>query len=435
MIVPMERTRLVKSSLGGGQFLGRPPEEILYQIHESKAGLERLTVSDIVNTLNEFSLKLFKDDSQLMRRFPNHGLPFLVRFCSRESLEDILSASFENPLALDKFIEKGRANRQECCVPRGVVGHWAAGNVPTLGFLTAILATLTKNVNLVRLSTSAGLFVPSLLQTLWSLGEAGKLIASSIILVTYDWSEENEIGEFMSELSDVRVIWGSDESVSEIKRLPAKVRVVDLVFSNKTSFAIVGRSALAKRKMQSLARLVAHDISVFNQQACASPHTVFLRTLDKEVLRNFCEELANALHSVGRDNTSQPVSSDGVMAVLNLRTQYHMMNTCWSSDDMSYSIFLDDKAEIGPAIGNRSIFIRPLPDLEVLKTKITSSIQTVGVMASSEEFEEITRSLAKTGVERFTPLGAMTDFESPWDGFLMPQMFVRSISRARPNLL
>lgn len=46
-----------------------------------------------------------------------------------------------------------------------------------------------------------------------------------------------------------------------------------------------------------------------------------------------------------------------------------------------------------------------------------------------DQFEKITTLFGAKGIQHFTPVGAMTYFESPWDGYFLPQHLVRWTSR------
>ena len=51
--------------------------------------------------------------------------------------------SFGSMEALNKFSSKKKGIKFQV-LPKGLVVHWIAGNVPTLGFLSLILGIITK---------------------------------------------------------------------------------------------------------------------------------------------------------------------------------------------------------------------------------------------------------------------------------------------------
>ena len=108
-----------------------------------------------------------------------------------------------------------------------------------------------------------------------------------------------------------------------------------------------------------------------------------------------------------------------------------MFHKATYSKGTEYSIFSDNESKLGPPIGNRTIYVRKLPDLETLSTIIPPNIQSVGIAADDDEMEYFTTLLGSCGVHRITALGSMTHFELPWDGIFIPQHLVRWTSR--PN--
>lgn len=106
-----------------------------------------------------------------------------------------------------------------------------------------------------------------------------------------------------------------------------------------------------------------------------------------------------------------------------------MFHRAWYSDGIEFSILSDDKVKLGPPIGNRTIFLRKVKDLSEIAELITPKVQTIGILTDADQYEQLTNLFGAMGTQRFTKLGMMTYFESPWDGYNMPQNFVRWASR------
>jgi hypothetical protein len=106
-----------------------------------------------------------------------------------------------------------------------------------------------------------------------------------------------------------------------------------------------------------------------------------------------------------------------------------MFYNAWYSEGTEFTILADDKLELGTPIGNRTVYLKKLPELQAITHVLTDNIQTVGLAVDDQEFELITDMLGPKGVHRFKQVGTMTHFESPWDGYLIPQRLVRWVSR------
>lgn len=400
------------------------------QIVEAGKRLEHLSSAQIVSVFDDLSKSLLTRENPLLHSYPSAGLPFLARMCQAEGFSLEVADALGGLDCLDDFIpRKYVAGYEKRAYPKGIVGHWIAGNVPTLALISLLSSLMTKNANIVRLPSAADNFLPCLLRHLHGLGEAHSVVASAVTVVRYDFND-TVTADRLSLMADVRIIWGGDESSSKVKALPCKLNCQDLIFPDRTSFAVIGKSGLAPEKISGTTRLLAHDISVFEQKACASPHTVFLATDSDLELEFFCTNLFEALAGMLKIIPKTPPTPLELSAILNLRSQYDMFYDAWYPDEVHFSILSDSEIKIGPPIGNRTIFVRKLPSCEELAQILPGTIQSVGVAAEGFEFEELTQSLGRAGVHRFTPLGGMTHFSLPWDGMFIPQSLVRWVTRS-----
>lgn len=402
------------------------PEDLAPTLHRARLELAETSVHQICGALDDLSAALLDRACPLHAEFPGSGLAFLGRLCQRDNLPAMVGDSLGGLDYLDRFLPRpSLAGREARAYARGISVHWLAGNVPTLGILSLISAMVTKNASVIRVPRAADGLLTEILRMLHGMGKAHRQLASAVAIVRYD-PEDTTSAEILSRMADTRVIWGSDETTTAIRALPSKPCCVDLVFSDRTSFAIVGRSHLTGENASRAARLIAHDASVFEQKACASPHTVFLSTTSDAEVRKFCEllfeEMGNALHHMPKRMPSPKESA----AILNLRSQYAMFHETWHSSGLEFTILSDDRTCLGPPIGNRTIYVRKLPAGDgKLAAAIPTNVQSVGLAADGEERDRLTELLGQSGVHRITALGGMTHFEIPWDGVPIPQYLVR----------
>lgn len=402
--------------------------ELQRRLDQARMALLDLPAERIIAALDRFSAWLLARNNPLHQRHPGAGLAYVASWCRRRNLEQLLEESLGDPRALDQHLARGaRVSRGLRAWPRGLVLHWMAGNVPTLGFLSLLMGLLTKNANLVKLASTQDDLLPQLLRGL-AATPGGDELTSAVAVARFSHSQV-PVARAVSCLADVRVIWGSDESVATVRALPAKLETLDLVFPNRVSFIVVGAGMLRRGDLKTLAQRMAQDISVFEQKACASPHTVFLETDSQEALESFAQLLMDALRAALRGLPKTPPSQREVAALLNLRAEYDMFHQAWYSQGTEYTILSDSNLQLGPAIGNRTIFLRKVGDLARLAALITPKVQSVGVAAEGAELDWLTDLLAARGVHRFARIGGMTSFDMPWDGFLLPQNLVRWTSR------
>ena len=95
-------------------------------------------------------------------------------------------------------------------------------------------------------------------------------------MVTY--GRDDAITAALSAAADLRVIWGGDPSVTEIRRHPLAPHARDLTFPDRSSFTVVaaaGWFAASEADRDTAALGLYNDAYWFDQAACASPRTLY----------------------------------------------------------------------------------------------------------------------------------------------------------------
>ena len=81
----------------------------------------------------------------------------------------------------------------------------------------------------------------------------------------------------MSKISDIRIVWGSDETISKIKNFDTKIKTKDIFFNNRFSTCIINSSQFNKCTVKNKDKIIIkfyNDVFPFDQNACTSPHLV-----------------------------------------------------------------------------------------------------------------------------------------------------------------
>ena len=58
------------------------------------------------------------------------------------------------------------------------------------------------------------------------------------------YSNNDKITEEISNISDVRLIWGGDQTVKNLKKIPTPSRCIDITFPDRYSFSIININKL-----------------------------------------------------------------------------------------------------------------------------------------------------------------------------------------------
>lgn len=216
--------------------------------------------NSVVEASIDFSQRIFHDPEA-------RGYPELLAlaYWMRKTEMIRLTAQFRS-LQLDHRV----------LTPRGLVFHLPPRNVDTIFVYSWLLAVLTGNRNVVRLSPqrseSTGILVRLLRET---LAAAADPASSGTTIISY--GHEQEPTAMLSALCDARVIWGGDQTVETIRCSPLAPHAKEITFPDRYSLSAIRAdtyAGLAEEKRDYLAEQFFNDSFWFDQLACSSPRLV-----------------------------------------------------------------------------------------------------------------------------------------------------------------
>lgn len=386
--------------------------------------LHDIPIEDILDFIEEFGNSISSNSNANFASTSKHISEFLSKSNLKQELNLALRGNFT---ILDQFVKLENGGEKLYHVqPRGLTVHWIAGNVDELGIFSIIQSLITKNVSLIKAPSNFEnlLKIINLLKATNTSKLSGNDIVETLSVIYLDKNDE-ENQTLISEEADVRIIWGGLDAVSKIISLPKKSFCEDIVFGPKYSYAIIDEESISD---SNLPVKLAFDISMFDQNACSSPHTIFVETSDKEILHSFGKELSLAMEKVNKIIPKQPISESKSMEIHEIRSENEFSGTVISSKDTSWTIIISDDSELAKPHFSRVIFIKPISDAMSLATTTTKKIQTVGVMMNKKKRLELIDKLTLRGGDRSPSIGEMSTYENPWDGMFILDRLVRWIS-------
>jgi hypothetical protein len=405
------------------RFPAGPPgtvDEVLAGVVAAAAGPARLGVGDprIVDFLHGFSRRLLAP--AVARRHPELGpLGFFLRRTETERQLTRLRAGLELDDAL--------------AFPRGLVFHVPPANVDTIFVYSWAVAALAGNANVVRISTRAAGVADIVLDALnESLADADPVVAQTQRMITY--GHDDAITARLSAACDVRVVWGGDRSVTDVRRHPLAPAARDLTFPDRASFAVIsvaGWLAADTAARRDAAERLANDVYWFDQAACASPRAIFL--------------------------VGDPVAAGAVRAELVTLVGAAVRDKGWDVDAAmavekrvgAYGVAADGNASVVAFAGNAVATLRltapaaaprrwlgagtlPFATIDRL-TDLIPVIQRKDQTLSHFGFDRaelvaFAHALGGRGIDRIVPFGAALSFAAIWDGYDLAREFCRLVT-------
>lgn len=199
--------------------------------------------------------------------------------------EDKEAKAFPDIMAFAFWCRKGNILQMREAYPfcgsrlgRGLAFHIAPSNVPVNFAYSLAFGILAGNANVVRVSEKEFRQTDILcrgFREVLGRPEHG-LLARQIQVVSY--GHDREINDFYSEQCDVRVIWGGDAAIKEIRKSELRPRATEITFADRYSFAVLDQKAVAaldERQLADLAGKFYNDTYLMDQNACSSPHLIF----------------------------------------------------------------------------------------------------------------------------------------------------------------
>ncbi len=390
------------------------------------AGLERETLPTeaVVGLLDDASRRLLKPELAGVE-----GLAFLSAWLQKRNLERVLATNFgARRNALSEPVADGGSAL--LAVPRGLVGHWVAGNVPTLAVFSWALAALAGNRSIVRVSggsvAEARALFEAIAEARFDSFRGADLMARTSVL--HFASAHREHNENLSRLCDARCIWGGPEAVAAVRRLPVAEHTEDLVFGPKFSLAVIDRATLADTdQAATVARNLAREVAVFEQGACSSPQVLVLEGTLQETA-HWLDSLHTALAENQRRRPRRLLSDGIAAAVIRERARHGFRDghRVWASSGTEHTLLAAGGMDLPEALQGRTLLVRLVDDLQEALPQLGPKVQTIGLaVGDARKRARFCREAARRGVSRLVPIGTMNYFETPWDGMLPVNRLVR----------
>lgn len=409
-------------------------EQLATKLKSYLAWLREQPVDALIGLIGHVAEK-WKGQEALFADTQDQGLKFLVSWCSSDNLVRIANDGLRgNRHYTDKFIPCDDTGvRYMKSVSRGLVCHWLAGNVQVLGMFVLLQSLLSKNVNLLRVSSRDNGAFKSLLRAFESESYTtpggytikGDDVLKTIALVSFNHNEK-KLGWKMSQVADARIAWGGAEAVKTVVTYPSKYNCEDIILGPKLSFSVVSKEAIEdRRKAKKLARKIAVDASVFDQTGCASAHNVFVEKGADVSPSEFAFYLAEGMGKAARQFPKGTMTPEEYAAIHSARGIYDFKGTVYGDEESVWTVLYSGKAELSTPVYSRVVFVHSVDNLDEVLQFITGDIQTIGLAANGERAMEFALKAAERGASRFPVCGRMLNFESPWDGMFVMDRLVK----------
>lgn len=392
-------------------------------------------------------------DSNVVRNFANivPKKPFaddildFVNDISKELMHSPEAKAFPDVATLGFWLRKSSvlslkerflSNENIFRMGRGTAFHIAPSNVPVNYAYSFFTGLLCGNANVVRIPSKEFPQVEIINRAISRALEGHPDIRPYIALVRYE--RNKEVNDALSALCDVRVVWGGDATIAELRKSPLPPRAEEITFADRYSLAVIDSDEYVRliendtdnKGKNRIASDFYNDTYLTDQNACTSPRAVVWTGSVKEKAKDIFWDSLLAL--VKKKYYFQPIQSVDKISVeymasasgLGIMKQNSGKENCLVRVQVS---------ELSPGLmdyrGNSGYFYEYDCDdiMNIREFCNNTHCQTIGLLGGKDVIAPLLDSGLR-GVDRVVPIGHTLDFDLIWDGYNLVEKFTRTIN-------
>ena len=350
-------------------------------------------------------------------------------------LKDARSKNFPDAVSVAFFARAGNIKRLKKNfvgslkrIGRGLAFHITPSNIPVHFAFSFMFGLLAGNANVVRLSSKNFPQIDFLCDVLNKIlaQEDYKKIRAMTSIVRYD--KDSDWTKIFSAECNVRLIWGGDATIDNVRKISIPPHAVELVFPDRYSLAILNESAvenLNDAELKKLAQNFYSDTYLVDQNACSSPQLILWKSSEKFSGR---EKFWSAVHKLAQEKYDLPEIKATTKYTDFCRNaiDFSTVGELSQQDNFLYRANVKKIFEgVENLRGKFGLFYElNLNSPEELCAVVNEKIQTLTYFGfSAEELAQVVEENNLLGIDRIVPIGRALDIGVFWDGYdLIGQM-------------
>ena len=368
----------------------------------------------ILNFLNDLSVTL--DNNFNNKNYPD--LKALSFFCRKNN---ILS------------LKNKHHDKESTRFGLGLLFHITPSNIPTNFAYSLIFGLITGNSNVVKVPLKRFKEIDIICKAFNKILQKRKFskIKDMITILRYGSGNELLTKKYSLEC-DARLIWGGDQTISDIKRFNTKPKNIDVPFSDRYSISLINSEKLLKLSNNDLINLVRNfynDTYVVDQNACSSPHIILWDGNSKNQSK---KKFWIKLNDLIKKRYISPMIS-AVDSYSRLVKEIIKNKNIKSYKSFSKSLYVITLKKIHPNLFLEKtkwgfFFECDIKNLDNLNYVTNKKLQTLTYFFNDKKF--LKKYFSKknfNGIDRIVPFGQALNINLIWDGYDLTKILSREI--------
>ena len=176
--------------------------------------------------------------SKIVCEFLNDLSKLLMEDKISKKYPDLISFAFWCRYSNISKIKNSQTD-QNIRIGKGVVFHITPSNLPINTLFSLVFGLLSGNSNIIKISNKKFEQIDLFILHFNKLVKRKKYLRFKNMISFIQYQPDSEITKYFSSIANVRMIWGGDNTIKEIKRIESKPRSLDLSFADRYSIGII----------------------------------------------------------------------------------------------------------------------------------------------------------------------------------------------------
>lgn len=373
--------------------------------------------------------KIYSPYEKILCDFLNDLSLSLIKNKKAKLFSDVMSFAF---WCRKRNIEilKQTLNENYLRLGLGLIFHISPSNVPINFAYTFAFGLLSGNSNIVRVPSQKFDQVKIVCDVIKNLFQKKKYktICKTNIFVRY--KQDDQITSYFSSNCNARIIWGGDETIKNIRKIPIPERSIEITFADRYSFCVINSSILSKLNDNQLKNLVEkfyNDTYVMDQNACSSPHLIIWIGKKNQKIKDkfwrFLYQLVKKKYEL--ENIS---AIDKYSKFMNDTLNFENIKSSQRYDNFIYRISLTKLPKKIEYLRGKWGYFYEYDEVNITKVAnlINPKFQTLTYYGFEKSaLKKFINKFKLAGLDRVVPIGQSLNIGLVWDGFDLQ----RSLSR------
>ena len=357
---------------------------------------------------------------------------FLLKDPKTKKYPDVATFAFFCRKANLSKLKAKHFNTNEIRIGKGIAFHIAPSNVPVNFAYTLISGLLAGNINIVKIPSKYFEQIDIILDAINKTLENPEFdeVKKRIFVIKYDTNSETT--SIISKICDLRIIWGGNETVSNIKNIKSNPKSLDISFPDRYSICLIdAKEYLELNDKNRLSESFYNDTYLFDQNACTAPHSIFWVGSDQDIEKSktiFWDLLEKTINEK-QYNLNDISTIDKLVTFYSQSmeevsiSKINKSNLIWRVNNKELSLKVDD---FRCASGYFNEF--KIHHIDELNNIIKRNYQTLSYFGvDKNEFISFFTKKRPLGIDRVVPIGKTLDFSLNWDGYDIINQMSRKI--------